>query len=97
MRGKHAESVMIRVGRIKEAAGNRIEEAFDHDVGNLFGKVEVGQIGGCFVGIEAGDGSERIIVEQSGDTAVHGVGIGVGDDVYEATFRLPGVGKNAVD
>ena len=45
-------------------------EARDHGRGNLFRKMEIAQVGAGFIGIQACDGSERIIFQHAGNAAL---------------------------
>src|SRR5207244_4980885 len=63
---EHAEwpAVAIRRNfRIEETAGNRIEESLDHGIHNAAREIEITQVAGRLIGIEAGACGKRVIIE----------------------------------
>jgi len=44
----------------------------DHEVGDRFAKAEIAEVGGAFIGLEAGERGECVVVEQSRYLALAG-------------------------
>ncbi len=68
---------------VEEASGSWVEEAGNHGVGNGARELEVAEIGRGFVGVEACQRGEGIILEHAGNVAVLGFRIGIGDHVQK--------------
>ena len=60
-------------------------------------EVEVADRAGDFVGVEAGERGEGVVVEQAANETLLGCGIGVGDHVRQAALLVPRLGQNAVE
>src|SRR5690348_18140435 len=59
--------------------------------------MKVAEVGGSFVGVQAGQRGEGIIVEQAGNTRFFRAGFRVGDHVLQASLVIPALREDAVE
>src|SRR5205085_3431366 len=80
---------------IEEAAVLAVLEAREHGISDLLREAEVAQVRGGLIGVEAGDGGEAIVIEQTTRGARRGLRVRVGDDVTErAALGVPSFSQN---
>ncbi len=59
-------------------------------------EIEIAEVGGDFVSVEAGDGGEGVVVEQAGNLAPLGGRVGICNYMQQALLRMPRFGENAI-
>ena len=68
-RAQHSQGFLGSAGGgVEKAAGHGVKEALDHLVRDALREIEIAEVGGGLVGIEAGDRGEGVIVQQAGTT-----------------------------
>ena len=96
-RAQHSQNLLGTACRsVEKSAGHGVKETLHHLVHDALREVEIAQVRGGLIGIEAGDRGEGIVVQQSRDQTPFGGRIGIGDHVLQALLRLPRFGEHAV-
>ncbi len=96
-RPQHSQNFLgSACGGVEKSARYGVKEALHHLVDDALCEIEIAQVSGGLIGIEAGDCGEGIIVEQARNQPPLSGRVGIGEHMLQTLLRLPGFGEDAV-